>query len=118
MCAYQGVRNVSFSESFAYVLNGWFPANPTEQRKIVEEYFKKTFYKAFLLEPYHQRKWQYPEETMKVIAKIKSNKRPGCGEISVKFIKYAPETIHEQMAKIYNTITETGDTLTEIHTEL
>ena len=22
-CAYQGVRNVSFSESFAYVLNGW-----------------------------------------------------------------------------------------------
>ena len=23
MCAYQGVRNVSFSENFAYVLNGW-----------------------------------------------------------------------------------------------
>ena len=24
-CAYQGVRNVSFSENFAYVLNGWPP---------------------------------------------------------------------------------------------
>ena len=24
-CAYQGVRNVSFSENFAYVLNGWSP---------------------------------------------------------------------------------------------
>ena len=23
MCAYQGVRNVSFSENFAHVLNGW-----------------------------------------------------------------------------------------------
>ena len=23
MCAYQGVRNVSFPENFAYVLNGW-----------------------------------------------------------------------------------------------
>ena len=23
MCAYQGVRNVSFSENFVYVLNGW-----------------------------------------------------------------------------------------------
>ena len=23
MCAYQEVRNVSFSENFAYVLNGW-----------------------------------------------------------------------------------------------
>ena len=22
-CAYQGVRDVSFSENFAYVLNGW-----------------------------------------------------------------------------------------------
>ena len=24
-CAYQRVRNVSFSENFAYVLNGWSP---------------------------------------------------------------------------------------------
>ena len=24
MCTYQGVRNVSFSENSAYVLNGWF----------------------------------------------------------------------------------------------
>ena len=23
MCAYQGVKNVSFSENFAYVINGW-----------------------------------------------------------------------------------------------
>ena len=23
-CAYQGVRNVTFSENFVYVLNGWF----------------------------------------------------------------------------------------------
>ena len=25
MCTYQGARNVSFSEYFAYVINGWFP---------------------------------------------------------------------------------------------
>ena len=34
MCAYQGVRNVSFSENFAYVLNGWSISmslpNPTD----------------------------------------------------------------------------------------
>ena len=34
MCAYQGVRNVSFSENFAYVLNGWSLSmslpNPTD----------------------------------------------------------------------------------------
>ena len=26
-CTYQGVRNVSFSENFAYVFNGWPPTN-------------------------------------------------------------------------------------------
>ena len=26
-CTYQGVKNVSFSEDFAYLLNGWPPAN-------------------------------------------------------------------------------------------
>ena len=34
MCAYQGVRNVSFSENFEYVLNGWSISmslpNPTD----------------------------------------------------------------------------------------
>ena len=34
MCAFQGVRNVSFSENFAYVLNGWSLSmslpNPTD----------------------------------------------------------------------------------------
>ena len=25
MCEYQGVRNISFSENFAYVLNEWSP---------------------------------------------------------------------------------------------
>ena len=29
MCAYQGVRNVNFSENFAYVLNEWRPMRIT-----------------------------------------------------------------------------------------
>ena len=31
MCAYKGVRNVSFSENFAYVLNGW----PLAKEKVI-----------------------------------------------------------------------------------
>ena len=30
-CAYQGVRNVSFSENFAYILNGWSPVSCFEE---------------------------------------------------------------------------------------
>ena len=41
---------------------------------------------------------------------MKLSKSPGCDEIPVELIKYAPKTIHEQIAGIYNTMTETGDT--------
>ena len=33
-------------------------------------------------------------EIRKVIAKMKLNKCPGCGEIPVELIKYAPDRIH------------------------
>ena len=40
MCAYQGVRNVSFSEKIAYVLNGLSPA----KNKILVVTIEKTTY--------------------------------------------------------------------------
>ena len=39
---------------------------------------------------------------------MKPNKSPGCDKIPVELIKYAPERMHEQIAKIYN-MAETGD---------
>ena len=47
-------------------------------------------------------------EIRKVIAEMKPNKSPGCDKIPVELIKYAPERMHEQIAKIYN-MAETGD---------
>ena len=35
MCAYQGVRNVSFSENFAYVLIGW-------PQSVLEIHYRRT----------------------------------------------------------------------------
>ena len=54
------------------------------------------------------------DEIRKVIVKKKTNKSLRCDEISVELTKYAPETIHEQIAEIYNTMTETDDTPREI----
>ena len=43
------------------------------------------------------------DEIWKVIAKIKSNKSPGCDEIPAELTKYAFKIIHKQIAEIYNT---------------
>ena len=48
-------------------------------------------------------------EIRKAITKMKPNKSTGRDEIPVELIKYAPDKIHEQIAKIYNNMAETGD---------
>ena len=53
-------------------------------------------------------------EIRKAIAKMKPNKSPGCDEIPVELIKYAPDRINEQIAKIYNNMAETGDIPKEV----
>ena len=53
-------------------------------------------------------------EIRKAIAKMKPNESPGCDEIPVKLIKYAPDRIHERIAKIYNNMAETGDIPKEV----
>ena len=45
---------------------------------------------------------------------MKPNKSRGCDKIPVELIKYAPDRIHEQIAKIYNNMTKTGDIPKEI----
>ena len=40
-------------------------------------------------------------EIQKAIAKMKPNKSAGCDEIPIELIKYAPDKIHEQIAKKY-----------------
>ena len=53
-------------------------------------------------------------EIRKAIAKMKPNKSPGCDEIPVELIKYAPDRINEQIAKMYNNMAETGDIPKEV----
>ena len=52
-------------------------------------------------------------EIRKAIAEMKPNKSPGCDKIPFELIKYAPDRIHEQIAKIYN-MAETGDITKEV----
>ena len=81
--------------------------NPTEQSKIIAEYFKETFHKnkqpRAIIPTTRMTISLTVNEIRKAIDKMKPNKTPGCDEIPVELIKYAPDKIHEQMAKIYNT---------------
>ena len=81
--------------------------NPAEQSKIIAECFKETFYKnkqpRAIIPTTRMTISLTANEIRKAIAKMKPNKSPGCDEIPVELIKYAPDKIHEQMAKIYNT---------------
>ena len=49
MCAYQGVRNVSFSEYIAYVLNGWPPTKQTNKQKKTDTFLSALQEKSFVI---------------------------------------------------------------------
>ena len=49
---------------------------------------------------------------------MKSDKSPGCEEISHELIKYSPEIICKKIVNILNNIAETADTLREVTHDL
>ena len=50
----------------------------------------------------------------KAISKRKPKKSPGCYEIPFELIKNAPDRIHEQIGKLYNSMAETGNMQKEV----
>ena len=92
-------------------------SNPAEQSKIIAGFFKETFYEnkqpRIIIPPTRMKIPFTTNEIRKAIATIKPRKGAGCDEIPVELIKYAPDKIHEQIAKIYN-MAETGDIPKEV----
>ena len=48
-------------------------------------------------------------EIQKAARRLKNGKSAGIDDLSAEFIKYAPTSIHHQIAEIYNDTAETGD---------
>ena len=86
--------------------------NPAEQSKTIAEYFKETFYKnkqlRAIVPPTLIKIPFTANEIRKATAKMKPNKSVDCDRIPVELIKYAPDKIHEQIAKIYNNMQKLG----------
>lgn len=93
--------------------------NEEEQSNIIAKYFKNVFYKnAELmpnLQPTPMSKPFTSSEIKTAVSKLKTNKSPGCDEIPVELIKYAPDVIHKYIAEIFNKMASNNECPSEIN---
>ena len=54
------------------------------------------------------------DEVKSAVKTLKNNKSPGKDGITAELIKHSPDTLHQRIADIYNTIAETGEHPDEI----
>ena len=84
--------------------NGTLTINPQEKVEIIAKYFKDVFYKNAEpmpeIEPIPMKNPLTPNEIQKAVQKMKSNKSPGCDQISVELIKYAPPVVFTIIADL------------------
>ena len=86
--------------------------NPKKQAEIIAKYFKSIFWKDADKIP------AIPPILMEIkdaANKLKSNRSPGSDNISRELIKNSPDTIHQNIAEIYNIVAATGEFPKEIN---
>ena len=55
------------------------------------------------------------DKIKKAVSNMKMNKSPGCDEMPVELIMYAPDCVYESIAEIFNQIASDGDCPKEIN---
>ena len=93
--------------------------NGETQTKIIAKYFNDIFWKdaeaipdlrpTVMFNPFTS------DEIKKAVSKMKMNKSPGCDEIPVELIMYAPDCVYESIAEIFNQIASDSDCPKEIN---
>ena len=93
--------------------------NGETQTKIIAKYFTDIFWKdAEPMPDLRPTKISNPftsNEIKKAVSKMKMNKSPGCDEIPVELIMYAPDCVYQSIAEIFNQIASDGDCPKEIN---
>ena len=97
---------------------GQAAATEEQQIELVTKYFKKMLapdtpprktYKPSII-----RKPFTAEEIQKIAKRLKNGKSAGIDKMEAEFLKYSPIEILQQIADIYNTITNTEEGLREL----
>ena len=91
-------------------------AGTTEKKlELIRNYFMSTLSPENMKEeiinyPPHKMEDPFTEQEITKIAKrLKNGKSPGIDNLSAEYIKYAPASVHEEIAVILNNTAETGD---------
>ena len=98
--------------------DGTIAATEEQQIKVITEYFKKILtptgksHKEYTL--HKLNKPFKAEEIKQAVKKLKNGKSEGPHNLEAEFIKYAPITIHQEIANIFNTVFETEEELKEL----
>ena len=94
---------------------GNIPGSTSEKIKIIEEYFKKTLAPLHMQDEYLDSppcKMATPftaAEITSIVKRLGNDKAAGPDRIQAEFLKYAPQSIHQEIANIFNITAETGD---------
>ena len=96
--------------------------NGNTQIKIIAKYFNDIFWKdaqpmsnlrlTVMPNPFTS------DEIKKAVSKMKMNKSSGCDEIPIELIMYAPDSVNESIAEIFNKIGSDGDCPKKINHEI
>ena len=93
--------------------------NDETQTKIIAKYFTEIFWKDAEpmsdLRPKEMSNSFTSDKIKKAVSKMKMNKSPGCDEMPVELIMYAPDCVYEGIAEIFNQIASDGDCPKEIN---
>ena len=93
--------------------------NPKKQAEIIAKYFKSIFWKntdkILAISPIPMEIPFSANEVKDAANILKSNRSPGSDNISIELIKNCPDTIHQNIAEIYNIIAVTGEFPKEIN---
>ena len=87
--------------------------NGETQTKTTAKHFTDIFWKDVQpmpdLRPTEMSNPFTSDKIKKTVSKMKTNKSPGCNEITVELIMCAPDCVYESTAEIFNQITSDGD---------
>ena len=100
--------------------NGNVAATEEQQIEIITEHFKKMLGPETDKENfkyYKPKEMKQPftgKEINKASKSLKNGKSAGTDNIEIEFVKYAPISIHKEIAKIFNTVAKSGEEITEL----
>ena len=98
------------------------PGSNIEKIKVIEDYFKSTLApeetKEEIMEvpPCKMKKEFSADEIKKLAQRLNNDKASGPDQLKVEYIKYlvCTQSTHQQIAEIYNSTAETGDSPLEL----